>query len=213
VKRVFILSPARTTGKRAQLLFNPGASFDLAVRLREQGGVPLGEVFEFLSGLYFRGKLAYAERFAAPPRGVEKCYVITSDSGLTPCDAPVTLEDLRRYSATAIDPADQRYREPLAASAAAVEQRLPRGSQIVLLGSIATGKYVDVLHQCFGRRLVFPKEFVGRGDMSRGGLLLRCVQAGTELEYAALGDVGSRTGKRPPKLTPVPRNTREVGDR
>jgi hypothetical protein len=38
--------------------------------------------------------------------------------------------------------------------------------------------------------------------MSRGGLLLRCVAAATELSYApVLGAV--RSGPRPPKLTPI----------
>ena len=52
--------------------------------------------------------------------------------------------------------------------------------EIVLLGSIASGKYVELLQPVFGNRLVFPPAFVGRGDMSRGGLLLRCVSAGEE---------------------------------
>ena len=43
------------------------ATFDLAVRLRGPGGAALGEVFSFMSGLYFRGKLAYARTFPAPP--------------------------------------------------------------------------------------------------------------------------------------------------
>jgi len=33
--------------------------------------------------------------------------------------------------------------------------------------------YVGALAAAFGDRLRFPVEFVGRGDMSRGGLLLR----------------------------------------
>ena len=70
----------------------------------------------------------------------------------------------------------------------------------VLLGSIASGKYVDVLLEVFGSRLCFPAEFAGRGDMSRGGLMLRCVASGEELGYVPL--VGAeRHGKRPPKLT------------
>ena len=71
--------------------------------------------------------------------------------------------------------------------------------EVVLLGSIATGKYLDLLAGPFGERLRFPSEFVGRGDMSRGGLLLRCVRAGAELTYVpVLGAI--RTGTRPPKL-------------
>jgi hypothetical protein len=203
--RIFIVSPAKTTGKRAQLLFNENASFDLATRLRTTESVTLGEAFAFLSGLYFRGKLAYSKHFARPAAGVVGCYVITSDAGLTPCDSTVTLQRLKRFAATPIDPLDARYRDPLCETAVALGDQLPKRSEVVLLGSIATGKYVDLLHRCFCERLVFPREFIGRGDMSRGGLLLRCVAAGTELEYITLGAAESRTGKRPPKLSPINR--------
>ena len=211
MSRIFILSPAKTTGKRAQLLFNPAAPFDLAVRLRADSA-SMGEVFSFLSGLYFRGKLAYANRFATPPPRVRGCYVITSDSGLAPCERPVTLAELQRFAATPIDPAEDAYRSPLVKSASAIRRRVPEDAQVVLLGSIATGKYVDILHELFGERLVFPKDFVGRGDMSRGGLLLRCVSAGTELEYVPLGAAHSRKGKRPPKLPPATRKHKEAVD-
>jgi hypothetical protein len=74
--------------------------------------------------------------------------------------------------------------------------------QVVLLGSIASGKYVELLQPIFGDNLVFPPAFVGRGDMSRGGLMLRCAADGIELEYAPItGAV--RHGKRPPKLAPL----------
>jgi hypothetical protein len=205
MKRIFILSPARTTGKRAQYLFNEQASFELAQRLREHPGVPLGEVFAFLSGLYFRGKLAYAKHFAAPPPEVVGCHVLTSDAGLMPCDELVSLARLRQFSETPIDPAEPRYRRPLEDTAEAIRQRLGADSTVVLLGSIATPKYVDILHACFGERVVFPKEFVGRGDMSRGGLLLRSVQSNVELDYVTITAAESRTGKRPPKLTPIKR--------
>jgi hypothetical protein len=71
----------------------------------------------------------------------------------------------------------------------------------VLLGSIASGKYADVLLEVFGTRLKFPVSFVGRGDMSRGGLMLRCVAAGQELEYVPVAGA-VRHGPRPPRLTP-----------
>jgi len=205
MKRIFILSPAKTTGKRAELLFSERASFELAQRVCKQSGAPIGEVFSFLSGLYFRGKLAYATHFARPPAGLDGCYVVTSDAGLMPCDEPVTIDRLRQFSQSAIDPAEPRYRRPLEIAAHGVCSKLPAKAEVVLLGSIATGKYVDILHECFGRRLVFPRDFVGRGDMSRGGLLLRAVQAGVELGYISLAAAESRTGKRPPKLVPIPR--------
>ena len=84
--RIFVLSPASCGGERARLLTAPGAGFPLAHRLRAPGGAPLGEVFSFLSGLYFRGKLAYARAFASPPRRVPGAgvLVITADAGLQP---------------------------------------------------------------------------------------------------------------------------------
>jgi hypothetical protein len=73
---------------------------------------------------------------------------------------------------------------------------------VVLLGSIASPKYVDLLLPVFGEKLMFPPDFVGRGDMSRGGLMLRCVAADTELEYTPVAGA-IRHGRRPPKLEPI----------
>ena len=75
---------------------------------------------------------------------------------------------------------------------------------MVLLGSIATGKYVDALLDALGPRLLFPTDFVGRGDMSRGGLLLRSAREGRELDYIPVAGA-LRRGKRPPKLDRVKR--------
>jgi hypothetical protein len=72
----------------------------------------------------------------------------------------------------------------------------------VLLGSVASGKYVDLLLPIFGRQLLFPHHFVGRGDMSRGGLMLRCVAAGLELDYVSI-EGSPRHGPRPPRLQPM----------
>src|SRR5215203_2835314 len=60
--RVFLLSPARLDGARARMLFHPVTMFPVARALRSTEGAPIGDVFSFLSGLYFRGKLAYAKR-------------------------------------------------------------------------------------------------------------------------------------------------------
>jgi hypothetical protein len=70
---------------------------------------------------------------------------------------------------------------------------------VVLLGSIATGKYVEALLPVFGERLLFPREFVGRGDMSRGGLLLRCAALGHELRYIRI-EGSIRKGRRATKI-------------
>jgi len=73
---------------------------------------------------------------------------------------------------------------------------------VILLGSIASPKYVDVLQSIFGERLLFPADFVGRGDMSRGGLMLRCVSAAEELVYVPIAGA-VRHGVRPPRLAPL----------
>ena len=198
--RIFLLSPAHCGGKRASFIFNDAAEFDLARRLRRGPGVPIGEVFSFLSGLYFRGKLAYARAFAMPPPELHPAYAITSNRGLLPVHTPLSVDDLRAFGDVDIAPGDHRYRKPLERDARAVSVCAPDDCQIVLLGSVATGKYVDVLLEVFGDRLHFPSEFVGRGDMSRGGLMLRCAQAGTELSYIPVRGA-KRNGKRPPKTS------------
>ena len=174
------------------------ARFDLARRLRTPEGAPLGDVFTFLSGLYFRGKLAYAREFARPPGGSAGVFIITAGAGLMPADASVTLAHLRRFARVAIDTAEPSYRRPLARASRTLAD-LADGCEIVLLGSIASGKYVDILGKIFGDRLVFPSDFVGRGDMSRGGLMLRCVRERRELDYRPVL-TAVRRGPRPPKL-------------
>jgi hypothetical protein len=101
-----------------------------------------------------------------------------------------------------VDAANAAYRRPLERSARAIAADVGPDCAVVLLGSIASPKYVDILQGIFGERLVFPSEFVGRGDMSRGGLLLRCVRSGEELTYGPVkGAV--RHGPRPPRLPPI----------
>lgn len=179
--RIFLLSPAHCGGKRAQVLLNERATFPLAVRLRSTPGVTLGEAFSFLSGLYFRGKLAYAERFSRPPGGAPGVQVITTDRGLLTGDAPVDAAELRRFGTVDISQEHPAYRLPLERDARALRQQ--ENAEVILLGSVATGKYVDVLIDIMGERLLFPSDFVGRGDMSRGALLLRAVRTGVELSY------------------------------
>jgi hypothetical protein len=187
------------------MVMSPSASFDLAVRLRGRSGVPVGEVFTFISGLYFRGKLAYAQAFARPPdAGTGLCgrgaLVITPTSGLRDVATPVTIAALEAFAGVDIAADDPRYRRPLERSAQALRADIGDDCEVVLLGSIASAKYVDVLTGVFGDRLFFPSDFVGRGDMSRGGLMLRAVSAGVELPYVpAAGAV--RQGRRPAKLS------------
>jgi hypothetical protein len=196
--RVFLLSPAHCGGERARLLFRPEARFELALKLRTPQGARIGEVFSFLSGLYFRGKMAYSLRFAQPPSGVEGQLVITTNRGLLPAHTYVTLRDLARMGAVDIAADDRRYRGPLVRSVRQLSAQVGDACDVVLLGSVASGKYVDVLVKHLGARLCFPGEFVGRGDMSRGGLMLRCVDAGRELTYVPVAGA-VRHGRRPPK--------------
>ena len=198
--RIFLLSPAFAGGRRGELVMRDAASFPLARRLREPAGAPLGEVFSFLSGLYFRGKMAYVERFAAPPPGLPGALVITPTRGLVAPESTCTLELLREFAAGAVELDNPGYRNPLETHARALAEACG-GARVVLLGSIASGKYVDVLAKLFGGRLVFPAAFVGRGDMSRGSLMLRAAESGEELEYLAVAGA-VRRGARPPKLEP-----------
>src|SRR3954454_810217 len=205
--RGFLLSPANCSGLRAKMVLSDRAQFDLAVRLRAGSGVAIGEVFAFVSGLYFKGKLAYALEFARPPEpGMELvgsgALVITPTAGLRPAETAVTADAIRAFAGVDIAANDPRYRGPLLASARALADEIGPDCDVVLLGSIASAKYVDVLTEVFGARLRFPIDFVGRGGMSRGAVLLRSVGAGEELPYAAVqGAV--RHGPRPPKLTPI----------
>jgi len=197
--RTFLLSPAYAGGRRAQMLLNGRAKFDLARRLRATDPVSLGEVFTFLSGLYFRGKLAYANAFARPD--LSRVLVITPTRGLVPAATRVTLTDLREFAEVDIEESDPRYRKPLERDLRRLARRLTPECDVVLLGSVATGKYVSVLLEILQERILFPTEFVGRGDMSRGGLLLRCAVDRNELAYLPVQGA-IRKGKRPPKLEP-----------
>lgn len=200
--RIFLLSPARCDGERAKLLLNQRAEFPLARALREPQGVEIGEVFSFLSGLYFRGKLAYARAFARPPQSQSGTLIITTERGLVPPSARVTRNDLCAFAEVDIGGGDERYLAPLRRDVERLSTSITLDDQVVLLGSIATGKYADTLMSLLGERLVFPREFVGRGDMSRGGLLLRQVREERELEYVPVAGA-VRHGSRPPKLSPL----------
>lgn len=181
------------------MLLSERASFALAQRLRAPDGAPIGEVFSFLSGLYFRGKLTYARQFARTNEG--SALVITPSRGLVEVDTPVSREDLIEFSTIDIATNDHRFRAPFQRDieALAVGGKAP----VVLLGSVATGKYVDILVELLGERLLFPGDFVGRGDMSRGGLMLRRAREGRELDYIPVAGA-VRHGPRPPKLSRLP---------
>jgi len=180
------------------MILSERAQFDLALELR-RGSASLGEVYSFLSGLYFRGKLAYAQAFAAPPAGLPGALVITPGRGLLPPELPIRIEELRQIATVPIEAGNSRYLEPLERDARRIDELAGPECDYVLLGSLATVKYVEPLLDVFGERLFFPSEFVGRGDMSRGGLMLRSAHATLELKYIR-ADSALRHGPRPPKL-------------
>jgi hypothetical protein len=203
-RRIFLLSPASCGGQRARLLFNPRARIDLALALRTEAGVPLGQVFSFLSALYFRGKLEYARTYARPPEGSPGVFIVTSGEGLCVPETRVQLDVLERWASIPIDLRERRYTRPLLRDARTIASSIADSHcEVVLLGSVATGKYVDLLQDVFGARLVFPADFVGRGDMSRGGLLLRSTRDRRELGYVPVAGA-MRRGARPPRLVPRP---------
>ena len=197
MQRVFLLSPAKVGGVRAGLLLNPRASFALAQEFR-RAGLPLADIFTFASGLYFRGKITYARRFARASAG-ELIRVITPNAGLLDPLTRLTPAALRRFGEVDIHEDDPRYAEPLRRDARGIARRVPKAGAAILLGSIATAKYRDVLLEAFGDRLKFPADFVGRGDMSRGALLLRAARERTELPYVSVAGAVF-TGRRAPRI-------------
>jgi len=211
-RRIFLLSPASCGGKRAALLFNERAEFEIARRIRGEDGAQIGDVFSFLSGLYFRGKITYARVFQnPPPRRASGVHVITATDGLYSPQTPVTLRDLERFATVPIEADESLYRMPLERDAARLAEKIGPRCEVVLLGSVATGKYVDVLEPIFGERLLFPKEFVGRGDMARGGILLQRAASGSELDYIPVSHP-ARLGVRPTKKARAESDARNGSD-
>jgi len=148
-----------------------------------------------MSSLYFRGKIGYAMHFAEPAsESGSGVYIITPGFGLVPPDWSLTPERMKVMSRTPIDIDRHSYRKPLDRDARSLASTLDDDAQVVLLGSVASGKYVDILWPIFRERLRFPAAFAGLGDMSRGGLMLRAVRAGRELDYTTLDAPRHRTG-------------------
>lgn len=197
-RRIFLLSPANVSGIRGTMVAGKSAKFELAVRLREQG-LPLSELFSFISGLYFRGKMAYVSAFGEFSSGTPSAYVIMAGRGLVLPETVVTQSEFRKLSSVPVDHRDLRFRRPLERDARALFEMVGPDCEVVLLGSIATPKYVEPLLGIFGARLLFPLEFAGRGDMSRGGLMLRCAREKVQLTYVPVA-TAERHGLRPPRL-------------
>jgi hypothetical protein len=179
--RIFLLSPANASGIRGQRLLGSTPQSDLGLRLRG-GGAPLGEVYRFISSLYFRGKLEYAQRFKNPPPGAAGVQIITGVGLMLP-ETIVTLNELQRISGTSIDAKNESYRLALEGDLLRLREEVGSDIDMILLGSIATSKYIDPIQSVFGKRLLFPRDFLGLGDMSRGGMLLQSCGQGAELQY------------------------------
>ena len=178
--KIFVLSPAHCGGVRARQLLGDRARFPLAQQIRQSRGAPLGDVFSFVSGLYFRGKIAYARAFAASPADV---LVITPSTGLVRSDRRVRVDDVERFASTTIALDEPDYTGPLARDGTRLERRMHAAAQVVLLGSLATEKYISILGPILGERLCAPTALLGLGDKSRGALLLRAAEERRELEY------------------------------
>lgn len=194
--KIFLISPANLSGLRAKQLMSPRAKFDAAVRLQSEEGVPIADAFAFMSALYFRGKIAYARRFAVPSPvvGGDGIFVITSGFGLVSPDWRLTPERIKRMQKIDVDVNTRNYTKPLKEHAQLLARALEPDAQVVLLGSVATGKYVDVLRPILGDLLRFPALFAGLGDMARGGLMLRAAREGRELAYTTLDAPRHRVG-------------------
>lgn len=204
--RIFVLSPAHVGGARAQFLLNPRAPFALAREFHARG-VPIATAFAFTSGLYFRGKITYARAFADPAHG-DLIRVITSNAGLVDPNLVIGPRELAAFGATDIDASDPVYHAPLRRHARSLRRKLGAEAPAILLGSIATPKYRDVLLDVFGPQLWFPPDFIGRGDMSRGALLLRAARSGVELPYASVAGA-LLNGRRAPKVSAMNLAARE----
>ncbi len=188
---IFLLSPAHAGGNRARMLFRPEAHFELAERLRTTG-ISLGEAFSFISPIYFRGKLAYASHFSAVLPGIPGALLITPSRGLLRPETIVSFADLSALADVRINPQDPAYRDSLERDLRRLSETIGQDFRVVLLGSIATRKYIPLLLEILGERLLVPRKFIGMGNMSRGALLLRCSREQCELEYVTVAQMSSR---------------------
>ncbi len=173
---IFLLSPANLNGVRGTRLLEEKACSELAARLRSVDGATIGEIYTHISTLYFRGKLAYGLHFG----GEAATRVVVPGYGLELPSWQVDLSRAREICACPVDPQNAGYREPFARDVEALAAS--SDGPVVFLGSLATRKYLDVLVPILGKRLHHPVDFLGCGEMRRGSLLLRAVDADAELE-------------------------------
>lgn len=171
------------------MILNPEASFALAQQVQSAEGAPLGEVFSFVSGLYFRGKVAYAQAFGPD------ALVMTAGGGLLAPGTRVTLSRLQGWQHVDVSEKNPHFTAPLVREASLLCDVLGAEARVVLLGSVASDKYVAPLLEVFGERLLFPERFAGLGDMSRGSLMLAAARDGQEFSYLPVAD--ARALRRP----------------
>jgi len=200
---IFLLSPGHLGGARANQLMDGTADFPVARALRSAGGATLGDVFSFVSSLYFRGRVAYAAAFGRPPDDLARALVISAGEGLVSVDEAVTIARLRAWREVEIDARNEEFTRPLVEHAEALERAYGATTRFVLLGSVASDKYVRPLTAVFGDHLLFPLDFIGRGDMSRGALMLRAARDGRELPYRPI-EGAARRGVRAASLATPP---------
>ncbi len=199
--RIFLLSPARASGRRYSILTNEKATFELALKFRS-GSATIGEIYSFISGLYFRGKMAYATAFGATSsQQGSSAFVIVPGFGLLPPETVFSPERLRATEQIDVDEDNPRHHDTLLDAAASLDRATGQQCSFVLLGSVASAKYTTALLKVLDQRLLFPAEFVGRGDMSRGGIMLRSAESGQELTYIPVSGAQLR-GPRPARLNP-----------
>jgi hypothetical protein len=108
------------------MLMREQAEFDLALRLRN-GTAAIGEIYAFISGLYFRGKLAYTGVFGAAPSGVPPAMVIVPGMGLVPPGTILSYDQLQSIANVPVDADNPAYREPFLRDVALLDQQAGRG--------------------------------------------------------------------------------------
>lgn len=182
----FLLSPADCRGKRAAVLTRDEADFPLARDLR-LGNATIGDVFSFVSGLYFRGKCAYSRAFG----GIR--LVIVPGRGLLDLDSRICTDHVHAFAHVEVDETLDAFVQPLVRDTAELASRVE--GPVVLLGSVASRKYVEPLGRVLGARLQYPLSFAGRGDMSRGKIMLDAVREGRELAYGPVPPLPRRRAR------------------
>ena len=124
-----------------------------------------------MSGLYFRGKITYARKFG-------RAFVITPDQGLIPAETTITSQVLIRFADAEIDLGNPGYRTPLEQTARALADEAGARCAVRAARQRRVGEICPGAERRFSvRGSSFRRTFVGRGDMSRGGLLLRAAAA------------------------------------